>query len=77
MVGLVGYSVVVTFVFFVFFVERSVAKRENELYIQTSLALCTTLLHDFSIDIDGIDINEYPKAYLMFKIESNLYFLYR
>ena len=52
---------------------RGVAKRENELYKQTSLALRTTLLHDFSTDIDGIEPNEYPDAYPMFKIESDLY----
>ena len=65
------------FVYFVFFVERSrsVARRENELYKHTSLAPCTTSLHHFSIDMDEIDIDEYPKAYLMDKIESDLSFL--
>ena len=71
-VGFVRNTVVVTFVYFVFFVERSVARHKNELCKHTSLAPCTTSLHHFLIDIDEIDIDEYPKAYLMFKIQSDL-----
>ena len=50
-----------------------VAKRENELYIQTSLALPTNSHHEISTDIDGIGSNKYPNAYPMIQFESVLY----
>ena len=69
------FFVVVTFVYFVVFVERGVAKRESELHKQTSLALPTNSHHKIVTDIDDIHSNEYPNAYPMFEIGRDLYFL--
>ena len=70
------YLVVVTFdtfVYFVIFVERGVAKRESELHKQNSLALPTNSHHENSTYIDGIGSNKYPNAYPMIQFESVLY----
>ena len=78
-IGVFGkYTVVVIFDFFrlcCFLRRGGVAKRKNELYNLTTLALPTTSHHEISTDIDGIDSNKYPNAYLICEIGRDLYFL--